>query len=314
VPEGYQVTPADDDFHRPPTDDPWWNETAWFSFMVPERALYCYVYPWVRPNLGLHGGGVMVWDDRGRYPWEAVHWNYQWHHPYPELGDLRDVVFPTGVRIQCQESMQRYRVAYDHPDCSLDVVFDAIVPPHALGGADDTTGTFAGHIDQQGRVTGRLVLAGESFTVDCYGVRDRSWGRRVPTPGMHIGYDIATGPASGFMVFSSPDAPGQPIVDGFGHLWLDGQQAPMASGSRTIERDGVWPQRVVIAGHDRLGRRLDAVGTPMNWMLFQNLPSMVNLVSLVRWDFTGPDGRPQQCWGELEDVWDVDLYRRFVRG
>ena len=28
-----QPTPADDDFHRPTTDDPWWNETAWFTMM-----------------------------------------------------------------------------------------------------------------------------------------------------------------------------------------------------------------------------------------------------------------------------------------
>ena len=134
------ATPDDDQFHRPTTDDPWWNETCWFTLMVPERQLYCYVYPWVRANQGILGGGVMVWDDRGRHPWDAVHWDYQWTYPYPELGDLRDITFPTGISIQCIEPLSKYRVAYEHPDCSLDVTFEAVLPPHVLGQDDDHIG------------------------------------------------------------------------------------------------------------------------------------------------------------------------------
>ena len=94
-----------DAFHRPTSDDPWWQETAWFTLMVPERNLYCYVYPWVKANQGILGGGVMVWDDRGRHPWDALHWDYQWTYPYPELGDLRDITFPTGIRMRCLEPL-----------------------------------------------------------------------------------------------------------------------------------------------------------------------------------------------------------------
>ena len=308
-----QPTPADDDFHRPTTDDPWWNETAWFTMMVPDRNLYCYVYPWVRANQGLLGGGVMVWDDRGRYPWEAVHWDYHWTYPYPELGDLRDVTFPTGITMQCLEPLQRYRVAYEHPTCSLDVTFEGLLPPHGLGGDDDTTGTFAGHLDQQGRVRGRLVVDGEEHAIDCFGIRDRSWGRRVPTPGMHIGYDIATGADTAFIAFSYPESPGEPLVPGFGYLWCDGQQAPLATGTRTIQRDGTWPRSVTVRGEDERGRPLRADGECVNWMAFQNLPSMVNLVSLVRWEVARPEGAPDVVWGEMEDVWDVDRFRRFAR-
>jgi hypothetical protein len=68
----------------------------------------------------------------------------------------------------------------------------------------------------------------------------------------------------------------------------------------------------VVEGVDDRGRRLDAVGTPLNWMCFQNLPSMTNLVSLVRWEGTA-DGTPFTAYGELEDVWDADRYRRFAR-
>ena len=37
--QGVRLTPDDDDFHRPTTDDPMWSETTWFSFCVPERRL-----------------------------------------------------------------------------------------------------------------------------------------------------------------------------------------------------------------------------------------------------------------------------------
>ena len=61
-----------DAFHAPTSDDPWWQETAWFTFVVPERALTCYVYPWVRANQGILGGGVMVWDDRSHHAWQPA--------------------------------------------------------------------------------------------------------------------------------------------------------------------------------------------------------------------------------------------------
>ena len=302
-----------DAFHRPTSDDPWWQETAWFTLMVPERNLYCYVYPWVKANQGILGGGVMVWDDRGRHPWDALHWDYQWTYPYPELGDLRDITFPTGIGMRCVEPLTTYHVTYEHPRCSLDVTFDAILPAHILGEDDDTSGTFSGHLDQQGHVTGSITIDGERLDVDCYAMRDRSWGRRVPTPGLHIGYDLCAEARSAFVVFSQPDAPGSPVVENFGYFWRDGDQLPLQSGSRVLERDGVWPRRVIVRARDTGGRPLEAVGTVVNRMGVQNLPSMMNLVGLVRWEYEGSDGAATEAWGEFEDVWDVDLYRRFAR-
>jgi hypothetical protein len=302
-----------DAFHPPTSDDPWWQETAWFTFIVPERRLSCYVYPWVKANQGILGGGVMVWDDRGHHPWDALHWDYQWTYPYPEPGDLRDIAFPTGIRMRCLEPLQRYHVTYDHPRCSIDVIFDAILPAHVLGADDDTSGTFSGHVDQQGHVTGTITIDGERIDVDCFAMRDRSWGPRVPAPGLHIGYDLCAEPRSAFVVFSQPDAPGAPIVENFGYFWRDGEQVPLRSGSRVLERDGVWPRRVVVRAEDAAGRTFEAVGEVRNRMGFQNLPSMMNLVGLVRWEYEGSDGAATVGWGEFEDVWDVERYRQFAR-
>jgi hypothetical protein len=302
-----------DAWHPPTSDDPWWQETAWFTFMVPERRLSCYVYPWWKANQGILGGGVMVWDDRGHHPWDALHWDYQWTYPYPDAGDLRDITFPTGISMRCLEPMQTYRVTYEHADCAFDVTFDAILPAHVLGEDDDTSGTFAGHVDQQGHVTGWIRVGDERHDVDCFAMRDRSWGRRVPTPGLHIGYDLCAESRSAFVVFSQPDAPGAPIMENFGYLWRDGDQVPLQTGSRVLEREGVWPRRVIITARDAAGRSLEAVGNVVNRIGYQNLPSMMNLVGLVHWEYEGSDRAATEGWGEFEDVWDADRYRRFVR-
>lgn len=56
---GVALTEADDRFREPTRDDPFWSETVWFSFTVPERNMQGYVYPWIRPNQGLLGD---VWQ------------------------------------------------------------------------------------------------------------------------------------------------------------------------------------------------------------------------------------------------------------
>ena len=34
----FGATEADDDWHPPTTDDPYWTETLWLRFAVPDRA------------------------------------------------------------------------------------------------------------------------------------------------------------------------------------------------------------------------------------------------------------------------------------
>ena len=56
------VGPADDDFHPAPDGEWWWHETCWFWFFVPERKLGGWLYNYVRPTIGVAGGGCWVWD------------------------------------------------------------------------------------------------------------------------------------------------------------------------------------------------------------------------------------------------------------
>src|SRR6267142_6534282 len=75
--EDWGLTPEDDTFH-PRNDDPWWTETVWFAWFVPDRKLVGYFYPIFRPNLGVQAGGVIVYDSEAYLPWEIAILDYDW--------------------------------------------------------------------------------------------------------------------------------------------------------------------------------------------------------------------------------------------
>jgi hypothetical protein len=303
---GPRLTAADDGFHPPPDPDPLWSETTWFSFMVPERNLYAYVYPWVRPSQQLFGGGVMAWDDRGHLPWDCLVWDYSWNTPMPELGDLRDITFPTGIRVRCLEPLTRYHIAYARPGCELDLVYEALMEPHVIGHGDDD-GLYTAHFDQPGHVTGRFVLDGEEMAVDCWSMRDRSWGPRTEHRGLRLGYSCAQTAEQAFLAITDPDQPDDQAQHGY--LWRDGTAARLVSGTRTITRQGPYPATVRIEAVDALGRAVRADGRWGNRISFTNVPYMFVWVSLVRWELD--DG--SVAWGEDQDVWHHDRYRAFAR-
>ena len=303
--QGVRLSAGDDQFHTPASPDPSWSETTWFSFMIPERRLYVYVYPWIRPNQRLYGGGVMAWDEKSLVPWDAAVWDYEWNLPLGELGDLRDFTFPTGIRVQCLEPLTRYHVTYARPGCSLDVVFEALMEPHVIAHGN-TMGLFSAHIDQPGHVTGQFTLGDETMMVDCYSIRDRSWGPRRSDPSFRLGYSCAQTATDAFLAFTYPDPSAAPMT--FGYHWTDGQAAVLVSASRSIERRGPWPSRVIIEARDALGRDVLAVGESVNRISYTNVPWMFVWCSLMRWEVNG-----MEAWGEDQDAWHVESYRRFAR-
>ena len=82
---------------------------------------------------------------------------------------------------------RQFQFAYANDDVSFDLRYDALMQPMLTREAPPFNhGT---HIDQPGRVSGRMVLRGEEVAVDCIAMRDRSWGirkpRRQPKPAGH---------------------------------------------------------------------------------------------------------------------------------
>ena len=90
----------DDEFHPPTNDDPFWSETAWFAFSVPERKLAGWTYPFFRTNQGMCSAAVFVWDDRGDSPFDCRYYKQFWHLPVPD-GRSATSTCPTASATRC---------------------------------------------------------------------------------------------------------------------------------------------------------------------------------------------------------------------
>jgi hypothetical protein len=309
----------DDEFHPADPSDPFWTETCWFTFTVPERRLSGQFYPFFRPNQGVLAAGAFFWDDTGTTPADILHARHFWHLPIPDQ-PLSDIHLPNGIGYRCVEPLRRYELTYRDPDTGggendavcADLTFTAIARPNYLGES---------HLDQPGRYEGTIVLDGEEFTVDSYGFRDRSWGPRSQfgrgihgTPARCGGYSYATASdRDAFhaitMDFSGDSGSSSMAIHGY--LLRDGEWSAVASGSRrVVERDPetAYPTAVVLDLVDGLGRTLHAEGRCLNGLgLFLN-PNLYSVNCLTEWTF---DGRT--AFGEDHDNWSATGIQQFRR-
>ncbi len=341
----------DDQFHPPASDDPYWTETCWFTFSVPERRLSGQLYPFFRRNQNITAGGAFFWDDTGCDPWNIRYGKNFWHLPLPEDADLSDIYLPNGIRYRCIEPLAQYQVGYRDPDgddLQVDITFTGLCAPNYLGES---------HLDQPGRYTGTIVLEGEEIAVDSYGFRDRSWGLRsqfgegLPGDSPRGGYSYATAsPQDGFhmisMVFGGGESNAQadsshadssqtdsshadsdaysannPFADCLpihGHLLRDGVYSKLvpASGKRIVLERGTGdaPTKVCLEATDELGRSLVAVGECVNKLGVHLNPNLFTWNCLTRWQWgETQDTLDRQGWGEDHDNWGAATARRFFR-
>jgi hypothetical protein len=298
-------TTEDDTFH-PPTEDPWWTETVWFGWMVPERKLLGYFYPAFRPNLGVQFGGVIVFDDTAELPWELPVFHYDWHLKLPVGVDLRDAHLPNNMSILAVEPGRVYELGYDTEELQLELRYEALMRPMISRGTPPFS--VAGHLDQPGHVTGRMVLHGEELSVDCFAMRDRSWGPRRDGRQPKVGYAYATASADSAFLSVSVDKRGDFDRVSTGFLMRQGTWARLAAGRRDVQRDSYGrPETITIEANDELGRSVHAVGHAVSRQVFTAYPSMFCWNSLVRWDYEGV-----VCWGEDQDVWGPRRWREYA--
>lgn len=297
---------TDDDNLHPATDDPWWTETIWFAWMVPERNLLGYFYPVFRPNLGVEFGGVLVFDDTAELPWELPVFHYDWHLKMPSPLDLRNAQLPNGMTLLALEAGRVYELGYDSDELKLELRYEALMRPMISRGTPPFS--VAGHLDQPGHVTGRMVLHGEEMPVDCFAMRDRAWGPRRDGRQPKVGYAYAT--VSAEAAFLSVSVHRRDDLDrvSTGYLMRDGEWALLSSGTREVERDRHGrPATIVIRAEDGLGRQVDAVGRAVSRQVFTAYPSMFCWNSLVCWEYDGVE-----CWGEDQDVWGPRRWREYA--
>ena len=302
-------TARDDRFHSDEMVGDWWStETAWFSFAHPERRLGGWLYTLARPNIGTVAGGAWVWDDSAHLPWEVLYSANYTALELPRDQDLNDITLPTGVSIRVIEPCMSYALGYsDAARLQATLRFEGVMPPEPLTSTGSTFGR-SHHFDQIGRVSGEIILHGETIPIDCLAVRDRTWGRRREDRPRQAAYVTGVATARhGFLAVTNVEADRNPVAYGFLHR--DGRTRPLTRGERRVERDrdNGWITRVEIRARDAEGRELLAVGTPLSRIVI-NRHTFIDVNSLIEWDINGESGH-----GEDQDMWPVHRWSRMRR-
>jgi hypothetical protein len=306
-------TAKDDHFHFDQMSDRWWiTETAWFAFCNPERKLGGWLYSMFRPNIGTIAGGAWVWDHTAHVPWEVPYSANYTALQMPRDQPLTDITLPTGVSIKMLEPLTRYKLGFKDPGkLTVDLDYTAVMPARALRKGDSSFKNLS-HFDQFGRVKGHIVLHGETIPIDCYAIRDRSWGPRPEhRPGKSAYVTGIASPNDAFLAVTKWNDETNPVAYGF--MIRDGKTGDLVSGRRIVERcpKQGWVTNITIEARDEFGRDLHAVGERMSGIII-NRHSFIDSNGLIAWTINGKVGH-----GEDQDMWPVhswSAFRRQARG
>jgi hypothetical protein len=167
----HMATPEDDRRHVPGPDAmPLWNESFWFPFYDPAHQVGMVLRfgSYAKQNKA----NLFLYLTRGS---ELVHSFIDHHLPVPAHESGRCTI--AGLTIDWEQPLERFRLRYANGPHAFDVVWQATSPAYTYPRPPDTSYDLVpGHIEQAGRVTGRMTIGGTSYAIDCHGHRDHSWG------------------------------------------------------------------------------------------------------------------------------------------
>ncbi|HVW42421.1 MAG TPA: hypothetical protein VHC18_13825 [Amycolatopsis sp.] len=335
-------SPEDDSYH-PVSDDPFELETTWWSLNIPERRLGAWLHAGYHGNRGEVTWRVFAWDPSGSDPGRLAYYKNAPGVPMPGTPDLRDITFPGGgFSVKMIRPLMDYYVTYGDPEAGFAVEFEhrSVHPPQRFTPGEPPMMKNP-HLDQLGHITGELTLRGERIPLDCYSVRDRTWGPRggphtssqkpaylrgeykVREPGGPRWREIErergrgriqyifghTDSETGFLGFVRPqdgDAKGWSPMN-VGWLLRDGQFQrldPARSRMRDYRDPATgWSAHMQAELTDVTGRTMEAEGFAVSHMCEHGAGSN----ALMRWEYDGKIG-----WGEDQDGWRLDHFRKML--
>lgn len=304
---------ADDFSTKAPADDPFWNESAWFSLSVPERHIHGFVYYFFRPNINMLVGGPALWDESGAYSWNCLHYDWPYFQAIPEGATKFGFTAPNSLKVELLEPLTRYKLDYDRLGVKLDLTWTATSKPADTCAMEEAaTGASPKnrlHLEQCGRMTGTITLHGEEIPVDCFSLRDASHGSRNMVNVVKGSYfwGIAS-ETSAFHAMVIGDGAEQKVTGGF--LMRDGEMAALVGGKRHILREGPHtPAEFLFDCEDTLGRTLSVRGHSSSELLFTGYPDVSIIWSLLRFDdYEGGTG-----WGDMQEFNPPATFRQRTR-
>ncbi|MGQ0631015.1 MAG: DUF7064 domain-containing protein [Sporichthyaceae bacterium] len=320
--------------------DPYAVHTYYFGVSVPDAGIGVFVYLRAQPGFPLCQGGLVAFRGLDNTVLlDAEYHDYRATMPWPEITDTATGrVFTTvnGLVITVLEPGHLFRVQYRSPDGEtvLDVEQRAISPlvarGHIVPGEEDHHGSTThtpGGIEQFMHASGRLVLRGQEYPVDCLAVRDRSWNQiRTEPPGgakrtppigwtpISFGEDFALNVTSVEHPDTNPAwlgtcelAPGAPLHYS-GWLSVKGELRAVASVRRDVtdyhpSQFAALKQRVEIV--DDAGEVHRFTGEAIAMAPMHSWPNIAFHDSVYRW--TDEHGRSTHC--TYQEIWYDDYQR-----
>ena len=319
----YAVQAADDRFHAA-NESPYWNESSWMSLMIPEREIHGWIYFHHRPNMKMSVGGVALWDPSGANIHDCLFYRRDDCLALPDGADMFDFTLDNSLAVRTVEPLRAYHYTFNNNGLEVDVVWKAIMEPEAfplnellIGWTTDAGTAPVGHYDQAGRLRGTIVLDGERLEIDCYSMKDRSWGPRHSSQAMSGGYSWAIASESSYFCLAGltpetgradrlPDAPDSVLADA-GWYMADGKLGYLQEGERRVASrgDDGRPLQEVLSARDHLGRSIEAIGRHRSQFMF--VP-MYNIFFMwwdqVVWEFDG-----QVAYGECQEWFPIRDFR-----
>ena len=295
------------------SDSPYWNESVWFSMSIPERRIHGMIQYYFRPNMHMLNGGPVLWDPSGQFQWNCLYYNWSHLQAMPPVEGKFDMTARNSLTVKMLEPLKRYSIQYDKEGFALDLIWEAGGPCHQLITGDaGQTATAGFHIEQPGRMKGTIRRHGEEFKVDCFSMRDTSYGAREYESLASGGYfwGIAEGSSFHTLCMTTGDGLGCEANCIGGYIMKDGEMASMASGKRTVLEFGRFgPSKVLFDGTDKLGRSMRATGTIDPGLVFTGYTDHTVVWSLAEWDWDGVTH-----WGDNQEFKPAEPFRQLARG
>jgi hypothetical protein len=282
----------DDFFHSPTSDERWWTETYWFSFDDPKTGLSGTFYPLLRPNLDIAAMTVAIWSPDQNTAWSAPYYRSHWHLKPPVFDGNRMEL--EGLSYEVLEPLNQYRVRYQDGDTfSADLTITGITENHVPIATPEI-----GHWDQPTRVEGVIKLGSRTIPLDCFGMRDRSWGPRLDSNSARATYVYGINKSASFLVITQMAEEPYRVS---GYLERDGKRGAIVHAVQETEHDH-WERTnaVLITGRDEHDRRINIYGRAKNHIGKQASPGYYAWMSMFEWDFE------KGAIGQFQDVWSPD--------
>lgn len=312
-----EYSPADERMHREAnaenSADMSAVETQYVGFSVPEANIHSLNYTWLHPSLNIASGGAWAWQGIKPTQLHSEIFDMRDFMPIDVVGELDKYSLPNSYSFEAIKPLEEIRISYEDPkrNNAFDITCTAVMPPAMLPGNK--------HFDQAMRTRGTVTMRGETFTVDGFNVRDRSWGEVRPqepvqAPPMHwltaeFDEDFVVhvagieDPAQDPLWLGTADFTADQ-VNGFnrGWIWRSGELIAVASATLTTKWDRMtgYPTAHHVEFVDVNDKRYTMTGevtAASRWYAWSNAYFPVGL---TRWECEGKVG-----WGDSQTgVWE----------